>query len=204
MGGREGVVDPDVAELCQRRDERRIVLLLALVEARVLQAQDVAGPHCRDRGLGFFADAVRGEGDRPADDVRECRRDRPQRLLRIGRLGPAEMGEQDHLAALRGDLGDGRLNPRDAGRVGDPSVFHRHVEVDAHEHAPAAHVGLIERAEAGHLGANLRTTKMIPVPTDQVVMSINSIWNAVGKLPSLASSPARRPLISAISALTVP
>ena len=63
--GREGVVDPDVAELGERGDEGRIVLLLALVEAGVLQQQDVAGLHRGDRGLGLVADAVLGEA-RPA------------------------------------------------------------------------------------------------------------------------------------------
>jgi len=33
------------------------------------------------------------------------------------------MGEDNHLAALVGDFGDGRRDPRDAGRVGDPAVF---------------------------------------------------------------------------------
>ena len=64
--GREGVVDVDVAELGEFGDERRIVLLLALVEAGVFQAEDVAVLH-RSHGLGRgFADAVVGEGDRLA------------------------------------------------------------------------------------------------------------------------------------------
>ena len=57
------------------------------------------------------------------------------------------MREQDHLAALVGDLADGRRYALDAGRVGDLAVLDRHVEVDAHEHAFALDVGLIERAE---------------------------------------------------------
>ena len=64
--GRERVVDPDVAELGQFRDEGRIVLLFLFVEAGVLQAEDVAVLHRRD-GLGRgLADAVVGEGDRLA------------------------------------------------------------------------------------------------------------------------------------------
>ena len=51
---REGVVDPEVAELGERGDERRIVLLLALVEARVLQTENVAGLHRGDRGFGLL------------------------------------------------------------------------------------------------------------------------------------------------------
>ena len=49
MRGREGVVDPDVAELGERRDELRIVLFLAGMEAGVLEANDVARLHRGDR-----------------------------------------------------------------------------------------------------------------------------------------------------------
>ena len=45
--GGKGVVDPEVAELRQLRDERRVVLFLAFVEAGVLEAQDVARPASR-------------------------------------------------------------------------------------------------------------------------------------------------------------
>ena len=148
--GREGVVDPEVAELGEFGDERRVVLLLALVEAGVLQQQDVAGLHRRDRGLGLRADAVLGERDGPLHGLRDGGGDRLQRLLRVRSLRPAEVGEQDHLAALVGDLGDGRRDALDAGRVGDLAVLHRHVEVDAQQDALALHVGLIERAKRTH------------------------------------------------------
>ena len=59
--GREGVVDADVAELGERGDESRIVLLLAGMKAGVLQAEDVAVLHRRDRAFGDLADAVVGE-----------------------------------------------------------------------------------------------------------------------------------------------
>ena len=114
--GREGVVDPDVAELGECRDEGRIVLLLACVEAGVLQAENVAGLHRGDRALGQFADAIVGEGDRTLDDAGDLGGDGLQRFLRVATLWPAEMREQDHLAALVGDLGDGWRGALDAGR----------------------------------------------------------------------------------------
>ena len=87
-------------------------------------------------------------------DPRHLGGDRPQRILRIGPLGTAEMRQQDHLAALVGDLGDGRGDFFDAGRVGDLAVLHRHVEVDAQQHALALEVGVVEPTEAhgGRLG----------------------------------------------------
>ena len=74
--GGERVVDPEVAELRQLRDEGRVVLLLAFVEAGVLQAQDVAGLHRGDRCGGLVADAVLGERDRPPEHARHFLRDR--------------------------------------------------------------------------------------------------------------------------------
>ena len=87
---------------------------------RVFSSRDVAGLHRRDRGFGRLADAVVGEGDRPL---------RPMRATAAATgfsdsfgsraLRPAEMREQDHLAALVGDLGDGRRDALDARGVGD-------------------------------------------------------------------------------------
>ena len=145
--GRERVVDPDVAELCQFGDEGRIVLFFFLVEAGVFQAEDVAVLH-RGDGLGRgFADAVVGEGDRLLDDLRQRCGDRLQRILGVASLRPAEMREQDHLAALAGNFGDGRRDALEPRRVGDAAILHGHVEVDAQQHALALHVDVIEGAE---------------------------------------------------------
>ena len=96
MRGREGIADEDVAELGQLRGEGRIVLLLALVEAQVLQHGDVAvlqrGHHLGRR----LADAVGREGDRLAEQLAQLVGHRLQRILRIGpALGPAEMRDDD-------------------------------------------------------------------------------------------------------------
>ena len=150
--GRERVVDPEVAEFCQRGDETGLVFLLAAVEAGVLEAQHVAGPERRDRGFRRRPDAVRRKRDRTLDHARDCLGHRAQRLRRIRPLGPAKVGEQDDLAALLSDLRDGRGDALDPGRVGDLPVLHRHVEVDPHQHAFAADLGFIESAEPAHLG----------------------------------------------------
>ena len=147
MRGREGVVDVDVAELGERRDKRRIVLFFFLVEARVLQTKNVAVLHRGDGFFGDVADAVVGKADRPAENMREFMRDGFERVFRIAAFRASEMREQDHLAALAGDFGDGRRDALEPRRVGDLAVFHRHVEIDAHENALSLHIGLIESAE---------------------------------------------------------
>ena len=154
MRDRESIVHIDVAEARQRGDEIGIVRRFAVVEAGVLQAENVAGPHDGHGLLGDLADAVLGKGDRPADDARGGGGDRLERVLGIALFRAAEMREQDHFPAFVGDLRDGRRHRLDAGYVRHLAVLHRHVEVDAHEHAFAVDVGVVEGAEGFHERAN--------------------------------------------------
>ncbi len=149
MRRRERVVDVNVAERGELRDELRIVVLLALVEAGILEAEDFALPHGGDGSLRSFADAVRCERHRPVEHPGNGRDQRLQRLLRIKSFRTPEMRQQDHLAALVGNFPDGRSRARDAGRIGDLAVLDRHIEVDADQHAFAPDIGLIERAKHG-------------------------------------------------------
>ena len=135
--GGERVVDENIAERGEFLHEARLVLLFLLVEACILQAEDVAGLHRVDRGLGLLADASSAKATGRAESLGDRRRDRLERLVGIDSLWPAEMSEQDHFAALVGDLGDGRRHALDARCVADLAVLHRHVEVDAQQHALA-------------------------------------------------------------------
>ena len=138
---REGVADEDIAELGQLLGKGWIVLLLAGVEAQVLQHGDVAVlQRACDLG-GRFADAVGGEGDRPAEQLRELGRDGLQRILRIGSaLGPAEMRDDNDAGAALGQVLEPGHDTLQACGVGDPAVLGRHVEVGAHQHALAPEV----------------------------------------------------------------
>ncbi len=115
MRGREGVIDEDVAERREFFREFLVVLFLAGMKAGVFQTKNVAVFHRGNRGLGFRADAVFGEGDGPFDDARHFGGHRAQRLFRVRSLGAAEMRQQNHLAALIGKLGDGRRDFLDTG-----------------------------------------------------------------------------------------
>ena len=140
MRGREGVVDVDVAQRGELVDEGRVVLLLLLVEAEVLQQQHVARLEIAHALFGLLADAILGEGDRLAERLRQRLDQRLQRHLGHAlAVGPAEMAEHDHLGALVGELLQGRRGALDARGVGHLAVLHRHVEVDADQHALARH-----------------------------------------------------------------
>ena len=151
VGGGEGVVDVDVAQLGELGDELRLVLFFRLVEAGVLEAENVAVLHRRDRLGGRFADAVGGESDRPFDHVRHRRGDGLEGEGWVGlALRAAQMGHEDDFAALVGDLEDRRRDALDAGEIGHPPVFDGDVEVDAQQDALSLDVGGIESAEGGH------------------------------------------------------
>ena len=82
----ERVVHVDVGERRQLLRERRVVLLLLGVEADVLEQHDDRPPSPAPAAIGRFgagsADAVVGEHDRAAEQLRQPRRDRLQAELR--------------------------------------------------------------------------------------------------------------------------
>ncbi len=153
VGGGEGVIDVDVAELGERVDMGRIVLLLALVKAGVFEQEHVAIVHFGDRVFRCLADAIRAESDGTLDDVGDRRGDGLQRIGFVRPpLGSAEMREQNDLAALVSDLRDGRCNALDARRIGHAAVLRRDIEIDAQQHALADQVGVVEGPEGcGHI-----------------------------------------------------
>src|SRR5690242_15039527 len=92
MGGREGVVDIEVAERRERLGEARVVLLLFGMEAEILEEGDIAGLQRSDDALRRGADAILGKGDGPPYRRGERRHQRTKRESGIGvALGPAEM-----------------------------------------------------------------------------------------------------------------
>ena len=126
-----------------------------------------------------LADAVLGEGDRAAEHADQRRHDRLQRHTSARpALGPAEMGEQDHLAALAGDFRDGRRDGAMRRVVGDLAVGHRDVEVDADEHALALQVGVVEGAE----GCVMGRADLSPA-SDQLAHRHGGVGHAVGEAP---------------------
>src|SRR5512139_392502 len=158
--GRERVVHPDVAKLRQFRNESGIVLFLARMKARVLEADDVAGLHGADRARCWLANAVIGELDRPLNDACDLGSDWFEGLLGIASLRPAEMGKQNDLATFVGELGYRRRRAFDTRGVGHDAILDRHVQVDTQQNALTLHVNAVERSKFSHSrpGATVRAT----------------------------------------------
>ncbi len=152
VGGREGVIDIDIAEGCHAGDQLGIVLFFARVKTGVFSKDHAAGlgtgygclDACDVRPVGF------GEDDPLAHDFLQNGDDGPK--AHVGHnfaLGAVEMGEQDGQATLVGDFLDGVGDPLDPGGIGHHAVSDRHVEIDAQQHALAGQIEIIEGLEGG-------------------------------------------------------
>ncbi len=145
MGGREGIVDIDVAQFGERIDEFGIVLFLALMKPRIFEKQIIAIAHRGNGGFGGGADAVVGEGDLLAQFLFEFHDDGAQRKFLVAAIfGPAEMGQHDDLGALLRKLLQVRQNAIHAGRIRYLAAFHGHIQVDAHKHPFAGDLRIVK------------------------------------------------------------
>jgi hypothetical protein len=120
VGGAEGVVDIEVAVFRQLGGEGGVVLLLAGVEADVLQQGHAAVLHGVDHRGGGRTDAVAGEGHLLLQQLAQRLGHEGQAHLRHDlALGAVEVGQQDDLGALGRQVVDGRQGRAQAGVVGD-------------------------------------------------------------------------------------
>ena len=146
VGGAEGVVDVDVGVAGERPREALVVGLLAGRKAQVLQQRHRAGVQVVDHLAGAVADGLVGQGNVGAEQLRQPRGDRLQRILLVRlALGAAEVrGEHHARALLDGELDRGQALA-DAGVVGDGAAgVERHVEVDADEDPTASDIQLVD------------------------------------------------------------
>ena len=121
VDGAEAVTDVGVGERGQAVGEGAtlgvVLARLRRLEPQVLEQRDVAVLQATDHRLCVVADRVRGERDRPAEQLRQARGDRSQREPGLRRaLGATEVGAHDD----PGPRLDERVDRREAGP--DPAV----------------------------------------------------------------------------------
>ena len=152
VGGPEGVVDVQVEGRRELLHEAGLVLLLLLVEAGVLEHDDVPLARGGDHGRDLVPDAVGCELDLLAQQLPHARRaGREAELVLRSALGPAEVGadgDDGTLGLEVLDRGDGRA---DARVVGDGLSVEGDVHVAPDEDLLALELGLGEVLD-GFLG----------------------------------------------------
>ena len=172
MRHREAVIDPDVSEARERRCKFGIVLFLAFVEARVLQADDVARLHRVDGRFGLLADAILNEGDRPLDDTRHFGGDGPQRSLGSGPFGRPRCDSRITLPPLSAI--SAMVGPMRSMRVTSetlPSSIGALRSTRSSTRLPFE-VGLVEGAERGHRGTDASIRSAFPIATAVSIMRL--------------------------------
>jgi hypothetical protein len=161
MRGAEGIHDEQVTQrrvLARRGFE---VLLLALVEAAVLQQHDFAG---RD-----FESAVNPVADHAHRLAKLLGHNIGHRLERVffgehALLRTTEVRGDHHLGAGLQAVHYGRHRCRDAGIGGDLAILDRDIEVGANEDALSCQVEIGETLEAGHVSVPCRPSAVLSPP----------------------------------------
>ena len=120
MHGAESVGHEDLGHVGQGLGKVGAVLLLADVEAQVLQKKDLAGLECGGLGLGVLADDVLGEDHILAQQLGQslCHRSQSQLGLPLA-LGLAQVGAGDNGSAVIQQIFDGGDGGNDTLVAGD-------------------------------------------------------------------------------------
>jgi hypothetical protein len=145
VGRPERIVHIDVEARGKLLCKGRIVPLFLRMEADVLEHDEIAGLQRADCLFDIGPNRLAEKRHRLADELGEALRDWSERGLRVGPLRSTEVrDESDRRAALeeRPQRGQRRADSR---VVRDRAIFERHVEVDAHESAFSADIGVPDR-----------------------------------------------------------
>ncbi len=142
MSRAESVEHEDIAVGSELLCDLRIVLLLALVEADILEDEDVARLDLGDGLLSLLAVGVVDELHVVASELSELLGCRLEGELGLGAiaLGAAEMAHEHDAGTVLLQILDRRDSGLDAGVIRDNAVLQGHIEVDAHEDALALDV----------------------------------------------------------------
>ena len=145
MRGAERVVDVNVAQRCDLAGEGLVVLLLALVDAAVLEQHHLARLHVH------AADPVAPERHLAPEQFAQAPGDGGERILRpeLAFLGPPQVRGDHHRGAFLQREADARQRGADARVVGDGAgLVLRHIEIGADEDPLAAQLKLGHALEA--------------------------------------------------------
>ena len=119
VGGTEGIVDEEVEGSGELLDEGLLVLGLLLVEAGVLEHEDISLLGGIDHGLDLVTDAVGGELDVLAEELSHALGGGAEGELVLGTIGAAQVGADGDDGALGLEVLDGGDGGTDAGVIGD-------------------------------------------------------------------------------------
>jgi len=129
VGGTEGIVDKEVEGGGELLNEGLLVLGLLLVEAGVLEHEDISLLGAIDHGLDVITDAVGGELDILTKELSHALGGGGKGELVLLAIGAAQVGADGDDGTLRLEVLDGGDGGTDAGVVGDLLAVEGDVDV---------------------------------------------------------------------------
>ena len=145
MRGPERVVHVEVEARSELPREGRIVSLFLRMEADVLQHQHIARLHRADSPLDAWPHRVVEKRDLAFDELGQALRDGRERELGVGPFGAPQVGDEPQRRAAFDERAESWERGTDPRVVRDLAFLERHIEVDAHEGALSADVGVPDR-----------------------------------------------------------
>ena len=143
MGRAERVVDVQLGQGGQLLRELRVVLFFLRMKPEILEQHHTAAAVMGgiDRGFRGLPDAVGRKRHRPTQERRGACGDRFQAVLRIHLpLRASQVRGEHHRCPVIERVANRRERRADTRVVGHLAILERHVEVDAHEHAPTLQI----------------------------------------------------------------
>ena len=152
MRGAERVVYVKIGKRSKLFAKCRVVFLLALVEAKILEHDDTTIGQIRRLGPGIFADGIGSKDNGSVDNLGKTRGSRRQGefLLVAFARRTSKMAHQDDPRSMLYKVRDGGQGCPDARVVAYDAVFDGNVEIDAHKHAFPTHVHAFDGLYIGH------------------------------------------------------
>ena len=146
MSGTEGVENEDIAVGSEGLGDLGIVLLLTLVEADVLENEDLARLDSGDSLGSLLAVGVGDKGNVETGELSELLGDglEGELGLEAGAIGTAEVAHEDDASIVLDEVVDGGQGSLDAGGVANDAILDRHVEVNADENALAVDIDVAD------------------------------------------------------------
>ena len=146
VGGAEGIENEDVTIGSELLGDLGIVLLLTLIEADVLENEDLARLDGGNGLGGLLTIRVGNKSNVKARELGELLGDRLEGELGLeaSALGTAEVAHEDDASVVLDEILDGGKGSLDAGGIAHDAVLDRHIEVNANENAFAVDIDVAD------------------------------------------------------------
>ncbi len=151
MRAGKGIIDVNIAKLCQFGNKGRIILFFCRVIAKVFQNRDFAVLKAVHHVCRRYTNAVIGKFHRTTKLFGKSISNRLKRHFgNAFALGAAKMGNHNQFRTGICQFDQPRNRAFDAGGIAHNAIFHRNVKISAQQNALASDIDTVKRIEVSH------------------------------------------------------